>query len=56
MSDPEFDRKPSRLIWVIAALGALALHAGCVALAMTRANSQDVDDSLGAPPSRSAST
>jgi TonB family protein len=49
MSDPEFDRKPSRLIWVIAALGALALHAGCVALAMTRANSQDVDDSLGAP-------
>jgi protein TonB len=49
MSDPNTDRKSSRLIWVIAALGALALHAGCVALAMTQMHEQDADDLLGAP-------
>jgi periplasmic protein TonB len=49
MSDPDIDRKPSRLIWIIAALAALAFHAGCVALAMTHVDLPDVDESLGAP-------
>lgn len=47
MSDT--DRRPSRLIWAIAAFGAVALHAGCVALAMTQVSTPDTDELLGSP-------
>jgi len=39
----------SRTIWVLAGLGALAIHAGGVALALGVMMSNDVDDDLGAP-------
>jgi protein TonB len=38
----------SRTVWVLAALGAFAIHAGCVALALG-ANRPDSDNDLGAP-------
>jgi protein TonB len=38
----------SRTVWVLAAFGAFAIHAGCVALALG-ANRPDADDDLGAP-------
>jgi periplasmic protein TonB len=40
---------PSRAIWLVAALGAVAIHAGCVALAYGYLRSDDGDDELGAP-------
>jgi periplasmic protein TonB len=48
---PDFDteRKPSRRLWILAAVGALALHIGGAALAIAHLRSDDVDDSLGAP-------
>jgi periplasmic protein TonB len=47
----ELDTGPvtSRRLWVFAALGALALHAGGAALAMAHLRSVDLDDALGAP-------
>ena len=36
-------------VWLIAGLGALALHAGCVALALASLHSDDESDALGAP-------
>jgi periplasmic protein TonB len=49
MSDLDTDRKPSRRVWIFAAVGALALHVGGAALAIAHLPSDDVDDSLGAP-------
>lgn len=49
MSDIELGQKPSRRLWVIAALIALAIHAGCVAFAIARMPSDESDDDLGAP-------
>jgi protein TonB len=49
MSDLDSEQKPSRRLWVFAALGALALHIGGVALAVAHLRTDDLDDSLGAP-------
>ena len=43
------EQKPSRRLWILAAVGALALHIGGVALAIAHLRTDDVDDSLGAP-------
>jgi TonB family protein len=42
-------RKPSRRLWVIAALCAVLLHVGGVALAVVQMQTEDSDDDLGAP-------
>src|SRR5258707_621321 len=49
MSDIDTERKPSRRLWILAAIGALALHVGCAALAIAHMQTDDPDDSLGAP-------
>jgi protein TonB len=36
-------------VWVLAALGAVAIHAGCVALALEQMRPDDTEDALGAP-------
>jgi TonB family protein len=38
----------SRLIWVFAAIGAVAIHVGCVALAVAHLQTDDPDEDLGA--------
>ena len=43
------EQKPSRRLWILAAVGALALPIGGVALAIAHLRTDDVDDSLGAP-------
>jgi periplasmic protein TonB len=43
------EQKPSRRLWIFAAVSALALHAGCGALALAHLRTDDPDDSLGAP-------
>jgi protein TonB len=48
MSEEPFGAFPAR-IWVLAAVGAFALHAGCAALAVSYAAMDDDDDALGAP-------
>ena len=40
---------PSRRLWVISAVAALAIHIGCVALAMAHMQSDEAEDDLGAP-------
>ncbi|HEX3505925.1 MAG TPA: TonB family protein [Xanthobacteraceae bacterium] len=47
--DREGSRHQSRAIWALAALGALALHAGGAAVALGALQSSDTDDDLGAP-------
>jgi TonB family protein len=47
MSDLVVEQKPSRRLWIFAAVGALALHLGCAALAVAHMPSDDSDDSLG---------
>jgi TonB family protein len=47
MSDLETEQKPSRRLWILAAVGALALHIGCGALAVAHLQTDDADDSLG---------
>jgi TonB family protein len=47
MSDLETKQKPSRRLWILAAVGALALHIGCGALAVAHLQTDDADDSLG---------
>ena len=42
-------RSPSRPVWILAALGALAIHAGGVALALGALRPDEPDDDLGAP-------
>src|SRR6266436_2896939 len=48
---PELDTepRPSRRLWILAALGALALHVGGGALAVAHLQTDDLDESLGAP-------
>ena len=47
MSDLNIEQKPSRRLWIFAAVGALALHVGGVALAVAHLQDDDPDDSLG---------
>jgi protein TonB len=49
MSDLDFEQKPSRRLWIIAAVAALALHLGGAALAVAHLRSEELDDDLGAP-------
>jgi TonB family protein len=49
MSGLDSEPKPSRRLWMLAALGALALHIGGAALAVAHLRADDTDDSLGAP-------
>src|SRR5664279_1700260 len=49
MSDLNTEQKPSRRLWLLAAVAALALHLGGVALAVAHLQNDDSDDSLGAP-------
>ena len=49
MPDLDTEQKPSRRLWILAAVGALALHIGGAALAIAHLRSDDVDDFLGAP-------
>ena len=44
----DIERKPSRRLWVLAAVAALALHVGGVALAVVHLQSEEGDGSLGA--------
>ena len=48
MSDLD-EQKPSRRLWIFAGATALALHLGGVALAVAHLQTDDADDSLGAP-------
>ena len=49
MSDLDLETKPSRKLWVLAGLAALALHIGGAALAISHLRTDDPDDDLGAP-------
>lgn len=49
MSDLELEQKPSRRLWIIAAIVAFAIHAGCVALAIAQMPADDSEQDLGAP-------
>ena len=48
---PGFDteQKPSRRLWILAGVGALALHIGGAALAVAHLRTNNPDDTLGAP-------
>lgn len=48
MSDPNIEQKPSRRLWILAALAALALHLGGAALAVTHLRTDDGSEGLGA--------
>jgi protein TonB len=47
MSDLETERKPSRRLWILAAVGALALHIGGAALAVAHLQTDDPESELG---------
>src|SRR3954449_5646535 len=49
MSDVISEHRPSRRLWILASLGALALHVGCAGLVIAHMQTDDPDDSLGAP-------
>src|SRR4051794_20339857 len=49
MSELEPIRSVPARVWIFAALGALALHAGAVALAVAHFSNDDPDDAVGAP-------
>ena len=49
MPSLDTEQKPSRRLWIFAALAALALHAGGGALALAHLRAEEPDDSLGAP-------
>src|SRR5450432_4183582 len=48
---PEHQASPSGSlpVWLLAALGAVLIHAGCVALALAYLQPDDPDEALGAP-------
>src|SRR6266705_3513357 len=48
MSDLDLEQKPSRRLWILAALVALALHLGGAALAIAHLQTDDGDDGLAA--------
>jgi protein TonB len=48
MSDLETEQKPSTRLWVLAAVGALAIHLGGAALAIAHLQTDDPDSELGA--------
>jgi protein TonB len=47
MSDLETERKPSRPLWIFAAIGALAIHLGGAALAFAYLQTGDPESELG---------
>ncbi len=49
MSGLDLEPKPSRRLWILAGLAALALHVGGAALAVAHLRADFPDDSLGAP-------
>jgi TonB family protein len=49
MSDLDLDSKPSRRLWILAGIAALALHVGGAALAVAHLRAELPDDPLGAP-------
>src|SRR2546421_9411072 len=49
MTDLDSEQAPSRRLWILAAVGALALHVGGGALAIAHLRTDDLDESLGAP-------
>jgi periplasmic protein TonB len=49
MSELDTEQKPSRRLWILAAVGALALHVGGGALAVAHLRTVDLDESFGAP-------
>jgi TonB family protein len=49
MPDLDTEQKPSRRLWILAGVGALALHIGCAGLVIAHLRTDDPDDSLGAP-------
>jgi TonB family protein len=48
MTDLDTEQKPSRRLWILAALGALMLHVGCGALAFAHLRGDEDADYLGA--------
>jgi TonB family protein len=48
MSDAVIEAKPSRRLWILAAVAAVALHLGGAALALANLRNDDGDDGLGA--------
>src|SRR5262249_9315685 len=49
MSGHDLSQKPSRRLWILAALAAFVLHLGGVALAVANRGSSEPDAELGAP-------
>src|SRR3982075_1719793 len=49
MPDLDTEQKPSRRLWILASLGALALHIGCAGLVIAHLRTGDPDAPLGAP-------
>jgi periplasmic protein TonB len=49
MPDFETEQKPSRRLWILAAVGALGLHLGFGALAIAHLQTREDEDSLSAP-------
>ncbi len=47
--DPASRGRGSARLWILAAIGAIALHASAVALAISYAHSNDDDEALGSP-------
>jgi periplasmic protein TonB len=49
MSELDTEQRPSRRLWILAGVGALALHIGGGALAVAHLRTDDIDDAFGAP-------
>jgi len=49
MSDPEFTHRPSRRLWILSAIGAVAIHGCCVAFAIANMQTDESEQDLGAP-------
>ncbi|WP_439924956.1 TonB family protein [Nitrobacter sp. JJSN] len=49
MSETVVESPPSRRLWVFSAVAALAIHLGCVALALAHMQTDESADDLGAP-------